>query len=109
MKEEIDSDIEVDKIDDNSGDGNPYRELITDNVGTIENILFQMEQWSILSNVINYMQYSKNPKNFHAMSIKPINKTKINVGRKGREKDRSTSKVSLADTPDILTEEYLDI
>ena len=26
-----------------------------------------MEQWSILSNVINYMQYSKNHKNFHAI------------------------------------------
>ena len=46
-----------------------------------------MEQRSILSNVINHVQYSKNPKNFHAMSIKSINKSKINVGRKRGEKD----------------------
>ena len=46
----------------------------------------QMEQWSILSNVINYVQYSKNPRNFHTMSIKPINKNKINVGRKEGDK-----------------------
>ena len=54
------------------------------------------------------MQYSKSPKNFHAMSIKPINKSKINVGRKVGEKDRFTSEVSLVDTSDRLTEEYLD-
>ena len=54
-------------------------------------MLSQMEQWSILSNVINYVQYSKNPKNIHAMSIKPINKSEINAGRKGGEKDRFIS------------------
>ena len=70
-------------------------------------MLSQMEQWSILSNVINYVQYSKNPKDFHAMSIKPTNKNKINIGRKEGEKDRFTSWVSLIDTSDRLTEEYL--
>ena len=59
-----------------------------------------MEQWSILSNIINYVQYSKNPKNFHAMSIKSINKNKINVGRKRGEKDRFVTEVSLMDTSD---------
>ena len=58
---------------------NPYRELIVNNAGKVETTLSQMEQWSILSNVINYVQYSKNPKNFHAMLIKPINKNKIKV------------------------------
>ena len=62
MKEEIDSDIELDKVNNNSGDENPYRELIVNNACKIENTLSQMEQWSILSNVINYVQYSKNPK-----------------------------------------------
>ena len=59
-KEEIDPDVELDRMDDNSGDENPYRELIVNNAGKIESMLSQMEQWSILSNVINYMQYSKN-------------------------------------------------
>ena len=68
-------------------------------------MLSQMEQWSILSNVINYVQYSKNPKDFHAMSIKPTNKNIINVGRKEEEKDRFTSWVSLVGTSDRLTEE----
>ena len=108
MKEEIDPDIELDKMDDNSGDKNPYRELIVNNAGKIENTLSQMEQWSVLNNVINYVQYSKNPKNGHAMSVKHINKTKINIGRRQREKDGSTSEVSLVDISDRLTEEYLD-
>ena len=102
MKEQIDQDIELDKMDDNSGDKNPYRKLIVNNSGRIENTLSQMEQWSILSNVINY------PQNFHAMSVKSTNKYNINIGRIQGEKDRFTSEVSLVDTSDRLTEEYLD-
>ena len=65
IKEELDADVELDRMDDNSGDENPYKELIVNNAGKIESALTQMEQWSILSNIINYVQYSKNPKNFH--------------------------------------------
>ena len=32
-----------------------------------------MEQWSILSNVVNYLQYNRYPKNFHNLSIKAVN------------------------------------
>ena len=78
------------------------------NAGRIENTLSQMEHWSILSNVINYVQYSKNPKNFHVMSVKSTNKNQINTGRKQGEKDRPTLEVSLTDMSDRLTEEYLD-
>ena len=64
MKEEIDPDVELDKMDDNSGDENLCRELIVNNAGKIEGTLSLMEQWSILNNVIYYVQYSKNPKIF---------------------------------------------
>ena len=74
----------------------------------MESTLSQMEQWSILSNVINCMQYGKNPKNFHAMLIKPINKNKNNVRRREEDKDRFLSQISLTDTSDRLMEEYLD-
>ena len=60
-------------------------------------MLSQLEQWSILSNVINIVQYSKNPKSFHAITVEPINKNKINIERRKGEKDRSTSEVSLVD------------
>ena len=79
MKEETDPDKELDRMDDNSGGENTYRELIVNNAGKTENMLSQIEQWSILSSIINYVQHSKNPKNFHAMPIKPINKNKVSI------------------------------
>ena len=45
MKEEIDPDVELDRIDNNSGDKNLYRELIINNPGKIESMVSQMEQW----------------------------------------------------------------
>ena len=107
MKGETDPDIELDRMDNNSGDENPYRELVVNNAGKIENMLSQMEQWSILINIINYVQYSKNPKNFHAMLIKPINKSKVSIGRKEKDKDKFSLQVDLANASDRLTEEYL--
>ena len=82
MKEEIDQDVELDKMDDTRCDENPYRNLIVNNASRIENTLLQMEQWSILSNVINCVQYSKNPKNIHVMSVYSTNKNKVNVEKK---------------------------
>ena len=72
IKEELDADVELDRMDNNSGDENPYKELLVNNAGKIESALTQMEQWSILSNIINYMQYSKNPQNFHSITIRPV-------------------------------------
>ena len=63
MRQEIDQDIELVKMDDTTDDENPYRELLVNNTGKIETTLSQMEQWSILSNVINYVQYDKHPQN----------------------------------------------
>ena len=78
FKEEIDSDAELDGIDNDSGDENLYTELIVDDAAKLESTLPQMEQWSINSNVMNYVQYSKNPKDFHVMTIKPVNNRKLN-------------------------------
>ena len=36
---------------------NPYKELIVNNVEKIEPLSAQIEQWSILSNILNYIQY----------------------------------------------------
>ena len=57
MRQEIDQDIELEKMIDARGDENLYRELIVNNAGKIETTLSQMEQWLILSNIINYIQY----------------------------------------------------
>ena len=108
MRQELDQDIELDKMNNTSGDENPYRELIVNNAGKIETTLSQMEQWSILSNVITYVQYNKNPKNLHIMWIKPVNETKNKVKSKKDERERLISEVDLINSSDILKEEYLD-
>ena len=72
IKEDLDADVESERMDDNSRDENPYKELIVNNASRVDSTLTQIEQWSILSNGINYVQYSKNPKNFHSMLIKPV-------------------------------------
>ena len=108
MRQEIDQDIELDKMDDTSGDENPYRELIVNNAGKIETTLSQMEQWSILSNIINYVQYDKHPKNFHTMSVRPVNKMKNKIKSRKDEKERPISEIDFRNTSDRLKEEYLD-
>ena len=40
----------------------------------IEPILTQMEQWSILSNTLNYIQYDRHPKNYHSLNISAVYK-----------------------------------
>ena len=88
MRQEIDQDIELDKMDDTSGDENPYRELIVSNAAKIETTLSQMAQWSRLSNVINCVQYNKHPQNFHTISIRPVNKVRNKAESKQNEKER---------------------
>ena len=108
IKEELDADIELDRMDDNSGDEKPYKELIINNAYTIENALPQMEQWSILSKVINYVHYNKDPKKFHSMMIRPVKCNKAVKDVKGKNVDESLLEVNLVDNSDRFREEYLD-
>ena len=64
VRQKIDQDTELNKMDDTNGDKNLYRELIVNNAGKIKPTLSQRKQWLILSNVINYVQYDKHPKTF---------------------------------------------
>ena len=66
-----------------------------------------MEQWSILSNVINYVQYSKAPKNFHDMIIKPVNiNNRIDKKIKNENIDESLLRLDLASISDESREEF---
>ena len=102
MSQEIDQDIEVDKMDNKSGNENPYRKLTVNNTGKIETTLSQMEQCSILSNVINYVQYDKHPKNVHTMSVRPVNKMEKKTKSKRKEEERPILEIDLRDTSDRL-------
>ena len=76
LKQEIEQDWELSKLDNISGYIIPYRELIVNNAEKIDTVLWQMEQWSILGNVVKYIQYDKHPKNFHNLSISVVHKEK---------------------------------
>ena len=77
LQQETEQEWELNRIDDTSGDVNLHRKLIVNNAEEIEPILTQMKQWSILSNVLNYIQYKKHPKNYHSLSISPVKKENV--------------------------------
>ena len=95
IKEELNADVELDRMDANNRDENPYKELIVNNANRIEMSQSQMEQWSILNNVINYVQHSKNPRNFHFMTVKPVMFDKI---VKDKDKNEILLKVNLVES-----------
>ena len=66
----------------------------------------QMEQWLILSNVLNYIQYVKHPKTYHNLSIKAVNKYKNSLGI---SQERDILELDFGVMPVILWEEYLDM
>ena len=78
-------DQDVDRIDDTNGKINPYHEIIVNKAERDDTILLQMEQWSILSNVVNYIQYDSHPKNFYNLDIKTIDQ-KIYTIKKRKDK-----------------------
>ena len=59
IQQEMEQEEQLNKINDTSGEINPYQELIVDNAEKVEPLMMQMEQWSILSNVLNYIQHDR--------------------------------------------------
>ena len=55
IEQEIEQERQLDKMDDTNRESNPYKELIVNNVEKIEPLMTQVEQWAILSNVLNYV------------------------------------------------------
>ena len=96
-------------MDDDKGELNPYRELIVNNAEKIEMQKTQMEQWSILSNSLNYVQHSKFNSMDHSLSICPVNRYKVkpndsfsSFGKEFREVDFGTNLQN-------VQAEYLDV
>ena len=97
--------MKLDKMDDNNRVENPYRDLVVNNADRVEMSYSPMEQWSILSNVINYVQHSRSPLNFHFVTIKP---GKPNNTVKIKDKGKTLLKVNLIESSGRSREEYLD-
>ena len=64
---------QLNRMDDRNGDINPYRELIVNNAEKTESPMTKMEQWSILSNVSNYVQHSKFNSMNYTLNVRPVN------------------------------------
>ena len=85
----------------------PCKELIVNSTEKIEPILTQMEQWSILRNTLNYIQYDRHPKNYHSLSVRAVNKCRKTLCTK--EEKRDMLELDFGHMPGILKEEYLDV
>ena len=105
LQQEIEQEQELNRIDDTSRDVNPYRELIVNNAEKIEPFLAQMEQWSILINLINYVQYGKHPKKYHSLSISAVNKEKYRRNSYIKEEEKDMLELDLGHTLDRLKDE----
>ena len=104
IQQEIEHEKQFGRIEDTSGETNPYKELILNNTEKIEPLMTLMEQWSILSNVLNYVQHSRFNSMNYTLDVKAVNryKSKPDVNREFKELDFGT-------TPQKLQEEYVDI
>ena len=105
MEQEIEQEKQLDKMDDTSREINPYKELIVNNAEKIEPLMTQMEQWSILSNVLNYVQHSRLNSMNHTLDIKAGDKYKYGSSKDSRE----FKELDFGITPQKLQEEYMDI
>ena len=103
LQQELEHERQLYRIDDTNGEANSYKELIVNNGEKIEPILAQMEQCSILSNTLNYVQYNRHPKNYHNVGIISVNKQ---FRYKGGKRHNT---IRLLPTLNTLKEEYLDI
>ena len=104
VQQEIEQQKQLSRMDEDRGEVNPYRELKVNNTEKVEMPKTQMEQQSILSNLLSYVQHSKFNSMNQSLSVKPVNryKTKPKEEREFREVDFSTVLQSLQD-------EYLDL
>ena len=101
IEQELKQEEQLNRIDNTSGETNPYCELIVKNAEKIEPMMTQMEQWSILINILNYIQHGR----FHTMKqmlyIKAVNKYKhkpdTDGGKEFRELDFGRTPLKLCE------------
>ena len=59
IQQEVEQEEQLNRIDDINGKINPYQELIVNNAERVDPLMTQVEQWSILSNILNYVQHNR--------------------------------------------------
>ena len=104
IQQEIEQEKQLNRIDNKNGEINPYRELIVNNPERTKPLMTQMEQWSILSNVLSYVQHSKFNSMNHTLNVKAVNRYKVKPDSK-----REFKELDFGSIPQKLQEEYLDV
>ena len=66
----------------------------------------QMEQWSILSNILNYIQHDRHHAMNHTLNITAMNKHRSNPETK---EEKEFMELDFGSTPHKLCKEYLDV
>ena len=105
IEQEIEQEKQLNKVDDTNRETNPYQELIVNNAEKIEPLMMQIEQWSILSDVLNYVQHSRFHSMNHTLDIKAVKKYKYKLNTD----DREFKELDFGTTPQKLQEEYMDV
>ena len=105
IKEDLEQDI--DRMDDTSGKINLYHEIIVCKAERDNTRISQMQQWSILSTIVNYVQYNRHPKNFYILDIRAIDQKRPK--KIYNKEERQILELDFGDTPEKLKEEYLDM
>ena len=105
IEQEIEHERQLNMMDNTIREANPYKELIVNNAEKIEPLMTQIEQWSILSNVLNYVQHSRLHSMNHTLDIKAVDKYKFRSNTDNRE----FKELDFGPTPQKLQEEYMDI
>ena len=84
-EQQMEQEKQLSKIDNTNGETNPFQELVVNNAEKVETLMTQMEQWSFMSNVINYVQRSRFHSMKHTLDIKAVNKYKHKPSEDDRE------------------------
>ena len=105
IEQEMEQERQLDKMDDTSREINSCKKLLVNNAEKIELLMTQMEQWSILSNVLNYVQHSRLNLMNHMFNIKAVDKHKYMPSKNSKE----YKELDFGATPQKLQEEYMDI
>ena len=107
----IKEEVEEDTFDHDNEVENPYWNIIINDFERINvNVnTSQIEQWSILSNVINYVQYNRNPSDHNKLDAKALElKNHRKIYDRLKEEATQVIELDFVDTPGKLKGEYLD-
>ena len=89
---------------------NPYEKVVLNNVNRDDVKTVQMEYWSILSDIVKYVQHDKESKTLHDWNVKTLDcKTPGKIYDKLKGKQRQTLDMDFGDSSGVLRTNYLDM